>query len=98
MILRRSIAVVGSGPAGCYLAQFLQRQIPAAEITIFERLPVPYGLLRYGVAPDHQGTKGVIEQFDRMFTRGGVSFAGNVEVGADVSLQSLRDAFEVVVL
>jgi ferredoxin--NADP+ reductase len=96
--LRRTIAIIGSGPSGCYLAQFLQRQVSDAEITVFERLPVPYGLLRYGVAPDHQGTKAVIEQFDRLFTRGGARFVGNVEVGADIGLQEIRDAFEVVVL
>lgn len=96
--MRRSIAVVGSGPSGCYIAQFLRKQLPEADITVFDRLPVPYGLLRYGVAPDHQGTKAIIEQFDRLFSRGGVRFAGNVEVGVDVSLSDLREAFDVVVL
>ncbi|WP_396897663.1 NAD(P)-binding protein, partial [Mycolicibacterium sp.] len=55
--LRPAIAVVGSGPSGCYVAQFLAKQWPHSEITIFESLPAPYGLIRYGVAADHQGAK-----------------------------------------
>lgn len=96
--MSHTIAIVGSGPAGSYLAQALARQAADLEITVFERLPVPYGLIRYGVAADHQGTKAVIEQFDRLFSLGRVRFAGNVEVGVDVSLQELQDAFDVVVL
>lgn len=96
--MRRSIAVVGSGPSGCYIAQFLHKRLPDADITVFDRLPVPYGLLRYGVAPDHQGTKAIIEQFDRLFSGGGVRFAGNVDIGVDVTLAVLRKAFDVVVL
>jgi ferredoxin/flavodoxin---NADP+ reductase len=62
------------------------------------RLPVPYGLVRYGVAPDHQGTKAVTRQFDRLFTRQGVAFAGNVTLGRDVTLDELRAQFDAVVL
>lgn len=93
-----SIAVVGSGPSGCYAAQFLRKAWPKAEIAVFERLPVPYGLIRYGVAPDHQGTKAVQQQFDRLFTRDSVQFIGNVEVGSKLSLADLRSAFDIVVL
>ena len=55
----RRIAIIGSGPAGCYLADSLLRLLPDASIDIFERLPAPFGLVRYGVAPDHQGTKAI---------------------------------------
>lgn len=96
--IRPSIAVVGSGPSGCYAAQFLRKKWPLAEIVIFEALPVPYGLVRYGVAPDHQGNKSVTEQFDRLFERDNVQFVGNVAVGADISFADLRDAFDVVIL
>jgi ferredoxin--NADP+ reductase len=92
------IAVVGSGPSGCYTAQMLKKRWKSAKITIFDRLPVPYGLLRYGVSPDHQGTKGISRQFSRMFESGSVSFVGNVQVGKDVSVDRLRDAFDIVVL
>ena len=93
-----TVVVVGSGPSGCYTAQFLRKQWPAADITVLDRLPVPFGLVRYGVAPDHQGTKAVDRQFDRLFTRDGVRFVGNVEVGGPVTVDQLRAAFDVVVL
>src|SRR5262249_60676728 len=73
----RTVAIIGSGPSGCYTAQFLRKELPDAEITIFEALPVPYGLVRYGVAADHQGTKAVAAQFDRMFDRANITFVGN---------------------
>lgn len=93
-----TIAIVGSGPAGCYAGQFLAKKWPGADITVFESLPAPYGLIRYGVAADHQGTKGVARQFDRLFTREGVRFAGNVTVGRDIEFARLAACFDVVVL
>ncbi|MGW4591872.1 NAD(P)-binding protein [Amycolatopsis thermoflava] len=93
-----TVAVVGSGPSGCYVAQFLSKTWPDSEITVFESLPAPYGLIRYGVAADHQGTKGVVRQFDRLFTRGGIRFAGNVTVGRDIDFARLAASFDVVVL
>lgn len=92
------VAIVGSGPAGCFTAQAVRRSFPAAEIDVFERLPVPYGLVRYGVAADHQGTKSVARQFDRLFTEGGVRFHGDVTIGQEVSLDAMRSAFDAVVL
>lgn len=92
------IAIVGSGPSGCFMAQALHKAWPEANITIFDRLAVPYGLIRYGVAADHQHTKAVTRQFDRMFTSGQVCFAGNIDVGVDVGLDQLRAHFDVVVL
>lgn len=92
------IAIVGSGPAGCFTAQALQRTLPAARLEIFDRLPVPYGLVRYGVAADHQGTKSVAHQFDRLFARGDVTFHGNTHVGDDVTLDELRAHYDAVVL
>ncbi|WP_457973068.1 FAD-dependent oxidoreductase [Arthrobacter sp. D1-17] len=93
-----SIAVIGSGPSGCYLAQSLRRSFPQAEITIYDRLASPFGLVRYGVAPDHQSTKSIQAQFARLFERDNVRFAGNIEVGADVSLDELRSLHHIVVL
>jgi ferredoxin/flavodoxin---NADP+ reductase len=94
---RPTIAIIGSGPSGCYTAQFLRRQWPDAEITIFEALPAPYGLLRYGVAADHQGTKAVSDQFDRLFERDGVRLAANITIGADLEISDIVDNFDVVV-
>ncbi|MEN9735447.1 MAG: hypothetical protein RL129_157 [Actinomycetota bacterium] len=93
-----TIAIVGSGPSGCYIAQFLRKAFPEADLTIFDRLKVPYGLVRFGVAPDHTGTKAVSQQFDRLFDRDGVKFIGNTEIGKDKSLQDLRRENEIVVL
>ncbi|MBC3503319.1 FAD-dependent oxidoreductase [Pseudomonas sp. SWRI59] len=93
-----TIAIVGAGPSGCFVAQFLEKKWPEAEISIFEALPVPYGLVRYGIAADHQGSKGVIQQFEKMFEKGNVKFFGNVSVGRDITFQKLAESFDVLVL
>ncbi|MFD4423146.1 cytochrome P450 [Agromyces sp. NPDC058484] len=92
------IAIVGSGPSGSFTAQALRRVLPAAELDVFDRLPVPFGLVRYGVAADHQGTKSVSRQFERLFLHEGVRFHGNTTLGDDVSLDELRERFDAVVL
>ena len=93
-----SIAIVGSGPSGCYVAQALRKAWAEAPISVFERLPVPYGLARYGVAPDHPGTKAVTHQFARLFERDNIRFCGNLEIGRDITLNELREQFDIVVL
>ena len=93
-----TIAVVGSGPSGCYISQFLLKKFPHSEVVIFDRLEHPYGLVRYGVAPDHAGTKAVAKQFDRLFESGGVRFVGQTEIGRDITMHALRAAFDIVVL
>lgn len=92
------IAIVGSGPSGCYAAQFLNKSLPQASIYVFEQLPVPYGLLRYGIASDHQGSKNVVQQYDRVFKNQQVHFCGNVSVGKDISFDALKENFNVVIL
>jgi NADPH-dependent glutamate synthase beta subunit-like oxidoreductase len=92
------IAIIGSGPAGCYLADQLVRLLPDASIDVLERLPVPFGLIRYGVAPDHQGTKAIARVLDRVLSRERVGFFGNVEVGRDVHLEELMSLYDAVVL
>lgn len=93
-----TVAIVGSGPAGLFTAQQLRKLLPSASIDILDRLPVPHGLMRYGVAPDHQGTKAVSRQFDRLFERDGVAFFGNVHVGRDLRRDELSDLYDAVVL
>jgi ferredoxin--NADP+ reductase len=92
------IAIVGSGPAGCYLADSLLRILPDAWIDVIERLPVPFGLIRYGVAPDHQSTKAIARVLDRALARDRVAFFGNVEVGRDVRLDELLANYDAVAL
>lgn len=92
------VAIVGSGPAGCYLAERLVREAPGCRIDIIDRLPSPYGLVRAGVAPDHQSTKAITRIFDRVLTRAGVAFWGNVEIGRDIGLDALRGLYDAVVI
>ena len=95
--MNRSVAIIGAGPSGCYLAQALLKAAPELAVDLIDRLPVPYGLVRYGVAPDHQGTKAVIRQFERLFERQGAHFFGNVAVDRPL-LDKLREAYDAVVL
>ncbi len=92
------VAIVGAGPSGCYLAQALLKAEPALEVDLVDALPVPYGLVRYGVAADHQGTKAVARQFARVFERQGAQFWGNVALGREVTLEALQGAYDAVVL
>ena len=93
-----SIAIVGSGPAGFFAADALARKLPHATIDILDRLPTPYGLVRAGVAPDHQGTKGVARLFERSAKHPKMRFLGNVEVGRDVAYDELKAIYDVVVI
>ncbi|MDX2546857.1 FAD-dependent oxidoreductase [Streptomyces sp. WI04-05B] len=92
------VAVVGAGPSGCYAAQAMRKGQPDIEIAVFDSLPTPFGLIRYGIAPDHQGAKAVSRQFERVFAQQGVEFVGNVSVGTDIGFESLLDSFHAVVL
>lgn len=92
------IAIVGSGPAGFYCADFLTRALPDAQVHVFERLPQPYGLLRYGVASDHAGTRGLSRLFDRIARRANLRCFANVGVGADIAFEDLRVAYDAVIL
>ncbi len=93
-----SVAVVGTGPAGFYATEAIIKALPGCEIDLIDRLPTPYGLVRSGVAPDHQGTKNVWRVYQRTAKRPEVRFLGNVEVGRDLLLSELRDAYDAVVL
>lgn len=95
------LAIIGSGPAGCYLAQALLRELPQAEITLCDALPTPFGLVRYGVAADHQHTKAITRQFERLFADPRVRFAGNLSVGeatGGLAFDTFAAAFDAVIL
>ena len=95
----RHIAIIGSGPAGYYTAEAAQKQWgDDVSVDIFDRLPVPYGLIRTGVAPDHQSIKGVSRRYEQTALSDNVRFVGNVTVGQDISIEELRALYDAVIL
>ena len=94
---RPRVAIVGAGPAGAFTAASLLRACGDAEIDLFERLPTPWGLLRGGVAPDHQEIKRLEDTFDRQTLKRGCRFLGNVEVGTDISHAELMSHYSAVI-
>ncbi len=93
-----SIVIVGSGPSGFYVAEALIKSEADVTIDIIDRLPTPYGLIRGGVAPDHQSTKRVTRAYERTALNEKVRYYGNVELGRDISLDELRATYDAVVL
>ena len=97
--VRHRFAVVGSGPAGMYAALALAKTFAGSTIDVFDRSPAPFGLVRYGVAPDHAETKLVTKKFhETLTTREDVAYYGNVGLGRDVSVGELMDGYHGVVL
>lgn len=95
----RHIAIIGSGPAGYYTAEAAQKQWgDGVRVDIFDLLPVPYGLIRTGVAPDHQSIKGVAKRYEGTALSENVRFVGNVTIGEDVSIAELQELYDAVVL
>ncbi|WP_170004707.1 FAD-dependent oxidoreductase [Pseudopontixanthobacter vadosimaris] len=94
-----TIAIVGSGPAGYYTAEAAQKQWgDDVQVDIFDRMPVPYGLIRTGVAPDHQSIKAVARRYEKTALMDNVRFVGNVAIGTDLDIERLRELYDAVVL
>lgn len=94
----RHIAIIGSGPAGYYTAEAAQKSWGSeVQIDVFDMLPVPYGLIRFGVAPDHQSIKGVSRRYEKTALSDGVRFIGNVKIGEDVTVAELQKMYDAVV-
>ena len=92
------VAIIGSGPAGFYAAEALLKRADAiVDVDMFERLPTPYGLVRGGVAPDHQKIKTVIRVFASTAARPTFRFLGNVQLGRDVTVEELRRHYHQIV-
>src|SRR5205085_4111527 len=92
------VAIVGSGPAGFYAADaLLKSEDPQVEVDVIDRLPTPWGLVRLGVAPDHENIKAVSRAFEKTAARAGFRFFGNVEVGSTVSHEELLGLYDAVV-
>lgn len=93
------IAIIGSGPAGYYTAEAAAKEWGEdVRVDVFDALPVPYGLIRTGVAPDHQSIKGVSRRYEKTAFSDSVRFVGNVRVGEDVSIEELQGLYDAVVL
>ncbi|MGH9336957.1 MAG: FAD-dependent oxidoreductase, partial [Vicinamibacteria bacterium] len=92
------VAIVGSGPTGFYTAEHLFKQKNRViEVDLFERLPTPFGLVRGGVAPDHQKIKSVTKAYDKIAANGRFRYYGNVEFGTDVTLEDLERHYHQIV-
>ncbi len=91
------VAIVGAGPAGVYAADILTKSDTDVSIDLFERLPAPYGLIRYGVAPDHPRIKGIVNALHRVLDRPQIRLFGNVEYGVDLKLGDLREFYDAVI-
>lgn len=92
------IAVVGSGPSGFYSAEALLQSRLTVEVDVIERLPVPYGLVRFGVAPDHAKLKSVTAVFNGIASDSRVNYFGNVALGQDISIEQLRRMYHAVII
>ena len=95
------IAIVGAGPAGYFAAQALQNlqnDELSFQIDLIERLPTPWGLVRSGVAPDHPKIKSVSKVFEKIATAGNVNLFGNIEIGSDISIETLQEKYDAVVI
>lgn len=93
------LAIVGAGPAGIYAADILLKHERTFDVSIdlFDRLPAPYGLVRYGVAPDHPRIKGIITALREVLDRGDIRIFGNVEFGTDLTLDDLQRHYHAVI-
>ena len=91
------VAIIGAGPAGIYAGNILATQHPDVEIDLFDQLPAPYGLIRYGVAPDHPRIKGIVNSLHEMLNSGKIRFFGNVNFGTDLHLADIRKHYHAVI-
>ncbi|XP_017068942.1 NADPH:adrenodoxin oxidoreductase, mitochondrial [Drosophila eugracilis] len=94
----KRICIVGAGPAGFYAAQLILKQLDDCVVDVVEKLPVPFGLVRFGVAPDHPEVKNVINTFTKTADHPRLRYFGNISLGMDVSLQELRNRYHAVLL
>ena len=91
------VAIFGAGPAGVYAGNILASSYENVTIDLFDSLPAPYGLIRYGVAPDHPRIKGIVNSLHEMLDSGNIRFFGNVEFGRDLTLEDVREHYHAVI-
>lgn len=96
--IKRKICIVGAGPAGFYAAQYIVKHLNNSHVDIIEKLPVPFGLVRFGVAPDHPEVKNVINTFTKTAENSRVRFLGNISLGETITLKDLQEKYHAVLL
>lgn len=96
--VKRRVCIIGAGPAGFYAAQYILKHLHDSHVDLIEKLPVPYGLVRFGVAPDHPEVKNVINTFNKTAEHPRFKFYGNISLGEDVTLNLLREHYHAVIL
>ncbi len=89
--------MVGAGPAGIYAADILDKSDADVQIDLFERMPAPFGLIRYGVAPDHPRIKGIVTALEKVLSKPNVRLLGNIDYGTDIKLDELREFYDAVI-
>ncbi|MDR4532616.1 FAD-dependent oxidoreductase [Glutamicibacter sp. PS] len=98
------VAIVGAGPAGIYAADLLAKSQPVAsgelglKVDLFDELPTPFGLIRYGVSPDHPRIKGIINALHKVLNNDWIDFYGNVGLGRDITLAELKERYDAVII
>lgn len=91
------VAVVGAGPAGIYASDLLIKSDVDVQIDLFERMPAPFGLIRYGVAPDHPRIKGIVKSLHAVLDKPEIRLLGNIEIGKDITVEELREFYDAIV-
>ncbi|SFP87058.1 ferredoxin--NADP+ reductase [Amycolatopsis arida] len=91
------VAIVGAGPAGIYAADILAKSDADVSVDLFERMPAPFGLIRYGVAPDHPRIKGIVRALHKVLDKPGIRLLGNIDYGTDLKLDDLRQFYDAVI-
>ncbi|QGU05610.1 FAD-dependent oxidoreductase [Corynebacterium comes] len=91
------VAVVGAGPAGIYASDLLVKSGEDVTVDLFERMPAPFGLIRYGVAPDHPRIKGIVKSLHAVLEKPEIRLLGNIEIGRDITVDEMRDYYDAIV-
>ena len=91
------VAVVGSGPAGIYASDILIKSGQDVAIDLYEKMPAPFGLIRYGVAPDHPRIKGIIKSLHKVLDQPQIKLLGNVEIGTDITVEELHEFYDAII-
>ncbi|MBZ8176538.1 pyridine nucleotide-disulfide oxidoreductase [Corynebacterium poyangense] len=92
------VAVIGAGPAGIYASDLLVKSNEEVSVDLYERMPAPFGLIRYGVAPDHPRIKGIITSLHKVLDNPKIRLLGNIDIGSDVTIDELRTFYDAIVV